>query len=66
MAQFLVVDGPSSSKINAQFVNKWGCNDCGNYAIPGLYYVMAASINIILSMLPLACLLLLYLCYGHK
>ena len=69
MEQSLEVDSPSSSHISAQFVNKWCCNSCGNHAIPGLYYMMVASIidnTIILSMLLLACLLLLCVHYGHK
>ena len=52
-----------------QFVNKWCCNSCEYHAIPGPYYMMVASIidNIhMLSMVLLACLLLLCLSYGHK
>ena len=51
MAKLLVVDGPSSSKTSAGFVNKWGCNGREELAIPGLYYVMAASIGLLTTII---------------
>ena len=41
MAQSLVVESPSSSKISAQSVNKWSCNSHGSH----VYYVIVASIG---------------------
>ena len=51
MAQSLVVDGPSISKISVGFANKWDCNGRGRRTIPGLYYVMAASIGLLTTII---------------
>ena len=46
MAQLLVAEDLSSSKISARFANKWSSYGRGRHAIPGLYYVMVAFIGL--------------------
>ena len=51
MAQSLVVNGPSSSKISAGLANKRDFDSHGRHTISGLYYVMAASIGLLTTIL---------------
>ena len=46
MAQSLVAEGPSGSKISASSANKWSSNGRGRHAITGLYYVIVPSIGL--------------------
>ena len=46
MAQSLVAEDPSSSKITARSANKWSSNGRGRHTISALYYVMVPSIGL--------------------
>ena len=46
-----MVEVPSSSKFSARPTNKWSSNGCVSHTIAGLYYMMAASIGLFISML---------------